>query len=566
MTRSLQPIATRRTWRIPTLHLLLGAAVVLGACTGNIGSLPGGGDGLGTSKEAQCAVVEPGESPIRRMTRTEYNNTIRDLLNDDSKPADAFVVEEEALGFNNQATALGVTQLLAEQYMQASETIAATAALDLDALLPCDPAVAGQDACATEFIESFGKRAWRRPLQPAEVSRLEGVFTWGVDNGDFSTGIQLVMQAMLQSPHFLYRVEFGLPDPVEGDVVALDHYEIATRLSYMIWNTMPDPELTAAADAGLLGTPDEIAAQARRMLDHENARQAVANFHTQWLQLGTLATVSKDPVIYPAYDDALRPLWRQETEAFLDYVVFEGEGDVNTLLTADYTLVNSELAGFYGIDGVTGEDFQKVSIDTTQRAGFLTHASVLATQAKPNQSSPVHRGKFVRERLLCQILPLPPNDIDIEPPDIDPNATTREKFAEHSENEECRGCHVLMDPIGFGFENFDGIGQWRSMDHGIPVDASGELLQTHDPAQEGPFVGAVELAHKLASSDQVRECVATQWFRFGYGRAESEADKCTVEQVQGAFADSGYNIKELLVALTQTDAFGYRHAVVAGGE
>lgn len=543
-------------------HLLLGATLVLAACTGTIGDPP---DGLKQSQEALCAsTLEPGESPIRRMTRVEYNNTVRDLLGDDTEPANGFVVEEEALGFNNQASALGVTQLLAEQYMEASEEIAARAAEDLPALVGC-AAEAMDEACAEAFIESFGARAFRRPLDGSEISRLLGVFQWGSEQYDFSTGVQLVVQAVLQSPHFLYRVEFGMPDPTQGDVVALNHYEIASRLSYLIWNSMPDQELFDAAGGGRLGTPDEIAEQARRMLDDPRARTAVKNFHTQWLELRTIETINKDPAIYPEYSEALRPLWKTETEAFLDYVVFDGEGDVATLLTADYSVMNAELAAFYGVDGPAGDGWEKVSLDPTQRAGLLTHASVLAKNAKPNQSSPIHRGKFVRERLLCQMLPPPPNDIEIKPPDVDPSATTREKFSEHSTNPACSGCHKLMDPIGFGFEHYDGIGQWRDTDHGFAVDASGELADTLEPDIEGAFDGAVELAKRLADSDQVRQCVATQWFRFGYGRAEQQADQCTVKQVFDAFAAADYNIKELLVALTQTEAFLYRHKVVADG-
>ena len=540
---------------------LFWAALGLAACTGTIGDPDDGAIPVGKSDEALCTTKQPGESPIRRMTRFEYDNTVRDLVGDTTRPASSFVVEEEALGFNNQATALGVTQLLAEQYMEAAEAIATRATAKLDELLEgCDPAGSGEDVCGQQFVDAFGLRAFRRPLQPEEAERLMAVFDWGLSEYDFRTGIELVIQTALQSPHFLYRVEFGMPDPVEGDVVQLDHYEIASRLSYMLWNSMPDDELFTAAAAGELGTPEEVAAQARRMLDDGRARAAVKNFHTQWLQLRNIGTITKDPITYPSYEDGLRDLWQAETEAFLDYVVFEGEGDVATLLTAPYSMMNAELAAFYGLEGPSGEAFERVDLDSAQRAGFLTHASLLAVHAKPNQSSPVHRGKFVREQLLCQILPPPPPDLMVEAPDVDPNATTRDKFAEHSENPSCSGCHELMDPVGFGFEHYDGIGQWRDKDHGIAVDASGELLQTEDI--DGPFDGAVELAQKLAQSEDVRACVATQWFRFAYGRAEQPADACNIKTVQEAFAAASYDIKELLVALTQTDAFLYRKAVV----
>ncbi|WP_437737082.1 DUF1592 domain-containing protein [Sorangium sp. So ce1335] len=525
----------------------------------------------GAAHEApRCAEIRPGASPLRRMTRFEYNNTIRDLLGDDSAPADAFVVEEEALGFNNQAAALGVTPLLAEQLMKASEAVAARAVKDLGRLLGrCDPAVQGPDACAAEVIERLGKRAFRRPLTPQEIERFERLFAWGNEEHGFSTGVEVVVQAMLQSPHFLYRVELGMPDPAGEGVAPLSDHEIASRLSYLLWSSMPDDALFAAADAGELRTAAQIAAQARRLLEDPRARAAVANFHTQWLKLTHIDTIAKDAAVYPRFHDGLPALLRAETEAFLDHVVFEDEaGDVATLLTAPYSLMNAELRAFYGVeapaDGAAAPgDFAVVPLDPAQRAGFLTHASLLSVLAKPDQSSPIHRGKFVRERLLCQTLPPPPPGVEIRPPAVRPGIPTRRQFEQHAQDPACAGCHRLMDPIGFGFEHYDGVGLYRETDQEVPVDARGEIAGSR--GTDGPFDGAVELAHRLAESDEVRQCVATQWFRFGYGRAEQAEDECSMTQIQQAFADSGYNIKALLVALTQTDAFRYRRAPGAGG-
>jgi len=225
-------------------------------------------------------------------------------------------------------------------------------------------------------------------------------------------------------------------------------------------------------------------------------------------------------------------------------------------------MMNADLAAFYGITGPTSAKFEKVDLDPAERSGFLTHASLLALNAKTNQSSPVHRGKFVREMLLCQMMPNPPNDKEIVPPEIDPKATTRQKFDQHSADPYCASCHHLMDPIGFGFEHYDGIGSWRDKDHGFPVDSKGELTGTEDV--DGTFDGVPELAKKLAESQEVRQCIATQWFRFGYGRKEADEDACSLQKVDEAFAAAGYDIKELIVALTQTDAFMYRKAVKGG--
>jgi hypothetical protein len=346
-------------------------------------------------------------------------------------------------------------------------------------------------------------------------------------------------------------------------VVPLTAYEVASRLSYLLWNTMPDAALMEAADADQLRTPEQIEKQARRMLDAPRAREAVKNFHRQWLHLDDIqplvAASGKNLDIYPDYYNGLLPLWQLETEAFIDDAVFEQNANVEVLFTAPYTMMNAELADFYGVTGPAGLDFVRVDLDPTRYAGFLTHAGLLALQAKPDRSSPIHRGKWVRETLLCQTPP-PPPDIVPEAPTVDESQTTRNQFSQHSSDQLCSGCHQMMDPIGFGFEHFDGIGRYRENEWGLPLDVSGELLATD---VDGPYDGVVELAARLASSDQVKACVATQWFRFGYGRSETEADACSVDEVQAAFAAANYDIKELIVALTQTDAFRYRHAVTS---
>ncbi|MBW2162844.1 MAG: DUF1592 domain-containing protein [Deltaproteobacteria bacterium] len=267
-----------------------------------------------------------------------------------------------------------------------------------------------------------------------EVERLKGVFDWAVndpDLGRFEDGIQLVIEAALQSPSFLYRPELGAETPVEGDVVPFTSWEMATKLSYMLWNTMPDDALFAAAEADELQTKEQIAAQATRMLEDEKARDLIRNFHTQWLLLTHLDSVTKDTSIYPAFSGSLRPLWTEEIQAFVEHVILEGDGSLQTLLTADFSFMNEELASFYGgdvLDPVTGPEFRQVQLDPDRRAGFLTSAGLMATHANVNQSSPVFRGKFVREQLMCNTLPPPPNDLVIEPPELDPNKTTKEQI------------------------------------------------------------------------------------------------------------------------------------------
>jgi len=534
-------------------------ALVASGCAGTI-TEDGGGSAGPDDPVAFCSQPQPGSSPVRRLTRFEYNNTIRDLLGDDSRPASSFAPEERALGFDNNAEVLGVTPIQAEQFMVAAEEISARA--DVNGLNECDPAAhdQGEAGCGRDFVVELGRRAYRRPLDEAEVAALMVVYEWGVAEHDHETALRLVLQAMLQSPHFLYRVELA-EGPVGGEPVPVVDYEMASRLSYLLWGTMPDDQLFAAAAAGELRTDEQVRFHAERMVADPRARAAVRHFYDQWLMLEEVDHLEKDSGVYPDFSPALAKLFGAETRAFLDYVIWEGDGSVETMLTADFTFANAELADFYGLEGVAGDELVFVPLADGERGGFLTHASVLASHAQANQSSPIHRGVFVRQQILCMPLPPPPDDIAIVPPDLDPDLTTRERFEQHSSDPSCRGCHELIDGIGFGFERFDGLGQYRETENGQPVDASGELVATD---VDGPFEGVAELAARLASSEQVNNCVTTQWFRFAYGRAEQMDDVCSTTQLAQQFAASGNNMRELLVALTQTDAFLFRRAAVGG--
>jgi hypothetical protein len=537
------------------------AATLLVGCTGSIG-----GDGASAIDDSIAKSLCVVDTPIRRLTRFEYNRTVRDLLGDSSNPADLLPPEEEVAGFNNQAAALTSSDLLIEQYMNVAEDVSTRAVGNIEALLPnCDPELDGNESCASSFIQDFGKRAFRRPLLQSEAERFKAVFDWALadaDLGRFEDGIQLVIETMLQSPSFLYRPELGEQTPIEGDIVPFTSWEMATKLSYMLWNTMPDNALFAAAEADELQTKEQIAAQARRMLEDDKARDLVRNFHTQWLQLTHLDSLTKDSGVYPNYDNSLRGLWKEEIQTFVEQVILEGDGSLRTLLTANYSFMNEELASFYGddvLDSISGPELRQVQLQPERRAGLLTSAGLMASHANVNQSSPVFRGKFVREQLMCNTLPLPPNDLVIEPPELDPTKTTKEQFEEIGANPACAGCHTLMNPIGFIFEHYDGIGQWRDQQNGKPIDATGQVVQTDDI--DGDYDGAPELARALADSTQVQECVSSQWFRFAYNRTVTSEDSCSIEQLNDVFRASDFNIKSLLVALTQTNAFLYRRAV-----
>jgi hypothetical protein len=490
---------------------------------------------------------------FRRLTRVEYDNTIRDLLGIDDRPGETFPPDEETLGFDNNASAQNVSPLLAESYMTTGEQLSERA--DLTEILPCELDTEEQLACAETFLLDFGARAYRRPLADQELQALLGAVSWGVDHADFETGIRLALQAILQSPHFLYRVEVGVPVPERPDLLALTPYEMASRLSYLLWNTMPDRDLFLAAELNQLSTPEEIATQARRLLADPKAKKMMAHFYGQWLELDAVEHVQKDLAIFPGFSRDVAKLLRKETEMLMDDVIWDQNTDIREIFATSKTFRNGPLSAFYGEAGPPGEEFVNMGLDPARRAGILSHGSILATHAKTNQGSPIHRGLFVREQLFCHIMPEPPDDFAIAPPDLDPNLSTRERFRQHRLDPACAGCHAVMDPIGFGFEHFDGVGRYRETENGLPIDASGELTVTD---VDGPFEGAPGLAAKLAQSEDLLSCVVSQAFRFAYGRGESEADQHTMEQLRMGFIDGGSKLQELFVQLTQTDAFRFR--------
>jgi hypothetical protein len=568
-------------WRIFPYHVVASLAALAGAasCVGTIGDGGGAGNSLrpsssatdvdastqatqagadGASTTDPCASPSPGPAPLRRLTQSEYNATVRDLLGDTSQPADTFPPDQKIGDFTNTAVALTVSPLLAQAYQSAAEQLAAAALKNMGSLLPCNPMTAGEDACAQQFVGSFGKRAYRRPLTTDEQSGLFALYQTNRAGADFPNGIQAVIEAVLQSAPFLYRVEFGDTAQLKGTILPLTPYEMASRLSYFLWGSMPDDALFAAADSGALATKDQVATQARRMLQDQKARPAVAEFYTQWLTLDQVAGIAKDTKTYPAFTPTLQSAMQKETLAFIDWVMWQSDARMQTMLTSPVSFINAELASVYGVTGVTGTTLQKTNLDPSQRAGLLTQLAIMTVLGKADRSSPVLRGKFVRERLLCQAISPPPANIVITPPQITPGVTTRQMFAMHDKVEPCKSCHTLMDPVGFGLENYDGVGKWRTTDQGQPVDASGTMTASD---VDGTFTGAVELAGKLAKSQEMNDCVATEWFRYAFGRGETADDACTMAGLKQSFVAAGFNIQELLAAIAQTDAFRYRPEV-----
>lgn len=505
----------------------------------------------GTSNVPMPAVDDglPGRTLIRRLSNVEYAATIRSLFGVVEDYSASFPADTAVNGFTNNTDVQDVGPALAEQYMVAAESISAKAVENLEGLLGCDPNSGA--ACISSFIEGFGVKAWRRPLSDVEQSALLALYEGHADPAD---GVRLVLQAMLVSPSFLYRAEVGEPVPGQP-YYALTSWEMASRLSYFLLGTTPDDELLEAAERDELKIASQVEAQARRLLSSEAAREQVADFFSGWLNLRALERLERDQTQFPDWDSQLPAMFHDETRAFATHVVFEGDGDLATLLTAPFTYGDSTLASYYaGVAGPSDGGWTRIDLPEAQRAGLLTQASFLATHAKEIQTDPVARGKFVRERILCQGVPAPPADLVISPPEITPGSTTRERFAQHEAEPSCAACHTLIDPIGLAFEHYDAIGKWRDREDGADIDARGELTQSD---VTGGYDGVVEMAAKLAQSEMVSECFVRYWFRFAFGRGEGDSETPRMQTIAATFETNERRVRELLIALTQTPDFLY---------
>jgi hypothetical protein len=500
-----------------------------------------------------------GPRPLLRLSRTEYLNTVRDLLGVDPGPLEAMLPADTEDGSTGFMLGGVVTRVELDRFMEAAEVVGQSVPGKLASLLPCQPA-GKEDACARDFVAAFGRRAYRRPLAPAEIDGLQAHYARArKELGlDFPNAVRVVVQTMLSSPHFLYHWERGaVPAVVEGGLVRLSPWEVASRLSYFLWGTMPDEELFNAAEAGKLGAVAGIQAQARRLLASPRAWDAVRTFHLQWLGLTDLASMSKDTKIFKDFRASLVESMGKETEAFLRATFFDGgDGKLSTLLTAPHAYVDERLAKHYGLAGVTGAQFRKVDLDPMQRAGVLTQAAFLSQHALANAGSPVKRGHFVRERLLCDRVPLAPANVEVNPPKPDPKKQTRELYAEHVQDPGCAGCHALMDPLGFAFEVYDGVGLFRREEAGRPIDATGTATLRSGATVR--FDGAPDLVRKLLPTAEVEECLARSWLRFGLGRFEDEAEAGSVAAARQAFSAAGRDVRELVLAVVETKAFLYR--------
>ncbi len=537
--------------------------------TGGAAGVSGSGPGAPPPKCADQSVITPGRAPLRRLTKFEYNATVADLLEDTTKPALALTSELLGNGFGNDADAQPTSGTVVPDFAKIAEDVAnrATATPEaLGKLHACASTVtdATWQACARSVVESLAPRAFRRPVTPDEVNALLALTDSVYPASGFASAIAAVIEALLQSPEYLYRVEFGEPVPENPALKRPTGHEMAVRLSYLFWQSMPDAELIAAAESGALATAAGVRTQAERLLASPRARQTVRFFFDNLLPISAITDVSRDAATFPTFSPAIASLMQQETRTFLDYVVFEGDGTWPAALEADYTFVNGPLAAYYGMTGVTGDAFQRVQLDTTQRLGLLTQGAVLVGTTPSNHTNPVLRGGYIAGKLMCHNISLPTDPAilsQVAPPDPYSGPTGRDRFSQHSANPVCLGCHVLMDPMGFALENYDAVGAYRTTENDVVIDASGTVPGYEETGEGAVDIGGpIDLARALARNPEVQACFASHWANFAYGqtlREDAPEDVCTQESLAAAFAASGYDIKRLLLDITQEDAFLY---------
>ena len=565
--RSAVVVARARFWRTV---LSVGSAVVLAGCQGAIeggaGNTPGlgvggdnggGGPPTGPSGPESSACPSPSVPvvPLQRLTSQQYLNSVRDLLGIPNVASLGLgLPADEKIGAFRSNTIATVGDLGASQYEAAAQQLATLALAQVPTLLPC-AAAALNAACVTQFTTQFGRRAYRRPLTAAEQTAYGTLVAASNGAGDFRTSARLVIEAMLQSPNFLYRVELSAPNAPAGTPARLPSHALATRLAYFLWNSTPDDALLSAADANQL-TAAAIVTQAKRLIADNRSKDGITSFFSQWLDVDTIATMTKDAALFPAFTPAVAAAMQREPLDFATYVLKQGDGKLSTLLTAPYSILSAPLYGVYGIKQPASDSTMPVTLPAAQRAGILTQPGFLAAHAHPDQTSPVLLGKAIRENFLCQPLPDPPPNVNTDLPTSSPGQTTRQRFAQHEADPVCGACHQLMDPIGLGFSNYDAMGVFQTKEGGQIIDDSGSILNGGDSTTT--FHGVVDLANKLSASETAQQCAALQWMRFALARQETPQDACSIATIDSAFKASGQDMNALLLSIVSSDAFQWR--------
>lgn len=548
--------AVPRAPRSAARGLLLASAVTLAAAAACVGDItdPGGtgtGSGYGPGgPTTQQAALEAARTGIRRLTAVEYNAAVRDLLQV-GVTSETVLPEDQRGPFDNDYT----HQLPSEALINSADVLAGDVAGQVTTdpalrtkIVPCTPSGASDAVCFREFIQSFGRRAFRRPLEADEVTRFEALLTHGTEENDFWVAVDTALRAFLQHPAFLYRAEIGTPVPGKPGVFRLTDYELATRLSFLLLGSTPPDSLLDAAGAGKLATPAGVAAAVRDLLSDDRAKRQVARFHSMWLGYEKLP-----------HSVSLSTAMQQETQALLDKIIFEDKRPWLDVLTSSETFVTPELATHYGLTAPSKAGGDWVSYGNEPRQGLLSHGSFLSAVAKFSDTSPTQRGLLIRHRLLCEEISPPPPSLKVntdEPPGgNDPTACKTERY-DMWKTDGCSLCHSKMEPIGFGLENFDTAGRYRTHETDRPdcaITGQGELEGI------GTFSGPVDLSNRLIEAGGVETCVAAYYVRYALGRYElDERDETFVQRLMQDVERGEFRFEELVVRLASQETFRLR--------
>ncbi len=546
-------IGRRQGWRLGALLLLAGAcshdpAASLGTPLSPTGTASS--DATGESR---------GQTPrrLRRLSNAELDNVLGDLLGAPLFVTKGFLPDPRVEGYDNDVATLDTSESKVDEIATAAERVAdfITAPTRLSAFAPCTTDEQPGD-CARRFASWLALRAYGRPLTDDERQRLDDVFSVGFTDGDYASGVRLLVSAMLQSPYFVYRLELGagMP-PKDAQEVQLDGYEIASQLSFLLQGRRPDAELQAAAASGGLVNASIREQQSRRLLAGPAARAHLRGFLRAWLGLKDVAVINKDLGVLPVFTPQVRFALERELETFLDDVLVRSDGRLDEFFVADYTFPGPALVPIYQDDlkGPPG-DFQRVGLDTRHRRGLLSSPAFLATHAGIAQTNPVQRGLVIRGRLLCQDVPPPPANVMAQAPAASTTQTTRGKYEAHAQDPFCRSCHRLMDPLGFGFENFDTLGRFQSVEGPaqLPIDGRGEIAGSDI---DGVFTGPAELSLRLVGSTLFRRCFVKQLWRFGEGRAAEAGDAPLLAHLARVFESGQGRIGAALLGVVGSPAF-----------
>lgn len=519
---------------------------------GNPGAAAGGG---GTGGRAiPPPPYEPPQAMLRRLTRTQFRNALQDLTG-----VTVDITQLDPDGYNGEFASTGaatvVTSALgAERYLTSVEQVIESV-FSVEAtrneFLGCVPATA-DDPCVTAFLSDLGQRAWRRPLETDELDvlvALARVASAELENS--IEGVKWATIALLGSMNFLYRPELG--DPTAAAPSRLTGYELAARLSFLLWNSLPDEQLLEDAQSGVLSTAEGVRTVAERMLADPRGRESVGAFAEDYMRMDRVLAQAKDTELFPEYGESLKNAMVRDMKETWISVALEDDASVLDLFSTRKAIVNSQLATLYGVDstGLTPDSLQAILLpEQSPRIGILGKAGFLSQFANQKEGSPTLRGKFISEALMCVDIPSPPGNVALELPESQPDAPTtkRQRLALHASSPGCARCHAGMDPMGLPFETFDAIGRYRTTEHGLDIDPSGAFEKT-------PIANSSELGTAMSTSETVARCVVRKFYSYAVGHEERDVDQSVVETLTQSFETSGYRLRSLILDIVTSDAF-----------